>query len=269
MPLIKGCCIFCGQKGGLTKEHIWSDFLKSELRDSDFFYRGSTKKTETGGAFNRFRRVETDRRNGPIHKSKVRKVCEKCNNGWMSRAVEVAKPAALRLVRDEPTILSIEDQAKLALWIAICATVLDARDPTKCLMDQSQRLNIMDSLQPAPSSKIFIGRFDCDPNEETIVDRNTLRFLHPFPSGYWIYTLAYVIKNLFVFVGLSGEEFGTAKTFNDNPPHISRIFPPQNEAIEVSALPKINHAMGDDISRGLVMNIKIGLKQRGIPFQAV
>src|ERR1019366_6195245 len=58
-------------------------------------------------------------RQGPMTQRKVRNVCGRCNNGWMSRVVQRAKPIATLLIRGGTAELSVAHQNELASWIAI------------------------------------------------------------------------------------------------------------------------------------------------------
>src|SRR5213593_3811716 len=84
-------CIFCGSSDELTREHIWSDWVR-KLVPSD--------KPEMH--FHRFGPIGSEQeRSYPKrpYRWRLRVVCKTCNNGWMSRIDDAAKPIA------EPMIL--------------------------------------------------------------------------------------------------------------------------------------------------------------------
>jgi hypothetical protein len=85
-----GKCIFCGRTG-LSKEHIWSDWLKTLIARRDMHAQGSEafEFDRTTNEFRVTRPMTTESKQGCMTQRKIRKVCEShCNNGWMSRAVE-------------------------------------------------------------------------------------------------------------------------------------------------------------------------------------
>src|SRR5688572_1073913 len=95
-------CAFCGRNDSpLTREHVFADWIAREFPGPDF----TTFYPETGqkGYFskNRFHMV-------------IRKVCERCNNGWMSRLEGETKPILLPLMRANRTTVSLADQLILS-----------------------------------------------------------------------------------------------------------------------------------------------------------
>lgn len=60
------------------------------------------------------------------HGHKVRFVCSKCNNGWMSDLENRAKPVLERVLGDGTIILDGSDQKTLALWSVKSAMVFEA-----------------------------------------------------------------------------------------------------------------------------------------------
>ena len=101
-----GICIFCG-KGGMTKQHVWPDWLKLAVPRS--FARHSQIYTHMD-----LQSVDRPLVSSPIVKSKqgdpavkkVRKVCKSCNSGWMSRLETAAKPVLTPIIRGKNATLS-------------------------------------------------------------------------------------------------------------------------------------------------------------------
>ena len=74
--------------------------------------------------FNRFkmapgilRPIATQRRQGGPTSVVFRIVCEPCNNGWMGQIEQEAKPVFLRLFSPERTVISPDEQLRLARWV--------------------------------------------------------------------------------------------------------------------------------------------------------
>src|SRR5258706_16361731 len=90
----RGRCALCGGSG-MSKEPIWSDWLKAILPRV-----GTNSQTRIGMFYNQATNVAlivptpTIVKQGDLHARKVRKVCKRCNSGWMSGIVGRAKPWA-------------------------------------------------------------------------------------------------------------------------------------------------------------------------------
>ncbi|ULP48655.1 hypothetical protein [Mycolicibacter virginiensis] len=113
-------CIFCRAKPPLTREHIFGDWLRGlgysgegihEIQRDD----GSQPIIQYAGVFNK----------------KLKIVCAKCNNGWMSLVEERAKPLFIEMFNraslpDESQsriVFNNADQLTLARWAFKTAVV--------------------------------------------------------------------------------------------------------------------------------------------------
>ena len=109
-------CIFCGQKGKKSKEHLWPvwmhEYLGKEGDGNNVRESTSFKNREHIGG-SKFERQ------GYLFTTKFRVVCRSCNSGWMSKLEEAIKPVLLKLVKGEETKLQEEDQKLLSRWIAM------------------------------------------------------------------------------------------------------------------------------------------------------
>jgi hypothetical protein len=101
-----GRCIFCGA-GGLSKEHIWSEWtyeLVPPIPGGEHVktvYQSAKHNPKITG-------VESSKqRQGSTNTIKLYAVCKtECNNGWMSRLDEAAKPLLTPLILGQPAVLS-------------------------------------------------------------------------------------------------------------------------------------------------------------------
>src|ERR1043166_1487280 len=94
-------CIFCGQ-APTTKEDVWPTWLKSYLpRDLPHYFASIS-------IINPFGEITSTRKKwqGDPRSRRAKCVCARCNNGWMSRLQERAKPLVLALVRGDQTTLT-------------------------------------------------------------------------------------------------------------------------------------------------------------------
>ncbi len=93
-----GVCCFCGYEGKLSKEHIFPNWIGNILN------RNQQKRIETyfpiGESIDEKQPV-FNKQSGAIHTKKIAKVCNTCNNTWMSEIVSNAKSIELKLLKGE------------------------------------------------------------------------------------------------------------------------------------------------------------------------
>lgn len=106
-------CAFCGERTPLTREHVWPRWLSSLLGPAAL----EGHVSETDGEITRTWFA-------PTGSMVVKRVCARCNGGWMSRLEEAAKPLLEQLVQGLATTLSPGDQRVIAAWahktLAVC-----------------------------------------------------------------------------------------------------------------------------------------------------
>ena len=79
-------CIFCQQKGNLTKEHVYGNWLNKFITTSELGTHsnaGFSYTSQPNNTINNIRYYETSRRQGKVTNTTARVVCSTCNNGWM------------------------------------------------------------------------------------------------------------------------------------------------------------------------------------------
>lgn len=100
-------CIFCHHEGQkLTREHVYPNWLSS-------LFNEDIKSTNEVSSDNVDRVWQ-----GRVFQHKLKLVCGKCNNGWMSTIEGQVKDllTSLAFTHDGHT-LSSDDQRKVALWV--------------------------------------------------------------------------------------------------------------------------------------------------------
>lgn len=107
-------CIFCGDTGSLTREHIipaWlARYVKGELTPS-------TVSTFRGVHLN-FSGEKLSERviKGDKHTAKI--VCGRCNNGWMSRLeMAFAKLLPKLMMGQNPSNFSLNERRAMTIWL--------------------------------------------------------------------------------------------------------------------------------------------------------
>ena len=88
-----GRCIFCGG-GGLSKEHMWADWLHAYIPRIAPEHRTRSTLIHLEN-----QEISTQRRAGDPHSRRIRCVCGPCNNGWMSALQEKTKPFMVPMLK--------------------------------------------------------------------------------------------------------------------------------------------------------------------------
>jgi len=152
---VAATCIFCGSND-MSKEHIWSDWLKSILPElaaqTDSFHFGSVFNAKTGVTHRTERTVPTT-----ILETQVKRVCRTCNSGWMND-IELAAAAKLELmILGKPTTLSPDDQQNVATWIALKVLMNEFTYPQIRALTQQDHHDFHSSRSPLPNTTIWIS----------------------------------------------------------------------------------------------------------------
>jgi hypothetical protein len=110
-------CLACGPTASRpSNEHVFSKWLLKEFEpDASMpLYRrlddGTEKQTRTDIKLDSFR---------------LKEVCESCNNGWMSKLEEDAKPIILALIRGQRELVALTDEERkiVAAWAGKTAII--------------------------------------------------------------------------------------------------------------------------------------------------
>jgi hypothetical protein len=89
-------CIFCGDSGPLSKEEMWPTWLCNIFPDPpSMAYVARTDRAEETGGFTIGLRDRIIDKPGVVAVRQLKITCEGCNNGWMSRLQNDAKPILL------------------------------------------------------------------------------------------------------------------------------------------------------------------------------
>jgi hypothetical protein len=147
-------CIFCGQSG-LTKEHVWPDWLKNYIPKD---MREHTSLSVT--VHPTHSDPQRKKRSGDLRSRRLRIVCKACNNGWMGKLQEKAKPYLLPLINEEITVLDERGQAVVAAWITMFSMVAEHFDPRKVSTSSQQHHDFRENQKPPANWKIWIGDYE-------------------------------------------------------------------------------------------------------------
>jgi hypothetical protein len=94
-------------------------------------------------------------------RSKVKVVCEDCNNQWLSDIQKRAKPFLIPLIRGERTALGSEAQQRTAAWCAMATMTAEFidRDPNTIAVPQGQRDWLMNNGTAPPGWRIWLADY--------------------------------------------------------------------------------------------------------------
>ncbi len=159
-----GKCIFCGG-GNLSKQHVIPDWIKGIIP------RNATESTKHQNFKPRFQYVddmlvvkpELEVHNGHIGTRKIRNVCTRCNNGWMSKLEGEAKPLLTSLMLGQNVELDDNAQKTLSRWIVMTSIMVEFTDLQSIAIPPEDRVTLMKGQVPSEKWKIRIGR--CQENQ--------------------------------------------------------------------------------------------------------
>ena len=178
-----GKCIFCG-KGGLTKQHVWPDWLRNVVPRLNNTHEQSKIHVLTN-LMNKSAHISPSLKNYQGHQGvrKIRNVCKTCNGGWMSRLETKAKPLLSSMILQNPVVLEKEAQAIIASWVVMTSIVAEFTDQTSMAIPISHRGIFMKTVSPPSGWKIWIGKYE---GEEWIqrYRHHGFNYVNPFlPEG--------------------------------------------------------------------------------------
>lgn len=167
IPLPKAC-IFCGQKGSLTRE----DFFPNWFRE--IFPRPAGFEKQRLGAQASWHEIDPDgnvvlrvgashlARPGDLADQTLRVVCSPCNNGWMSRLQQAAKPVLLPYVTGRWRYPETTARRLMASWATMFAMVTEFCDEQSSAIPALERLVFSRDQQPLIGSCVWAGRLSGD-----------------------------------------------------------------------------------------------------------
>jgi hypothetical protein len=151
-------CIFCGEFAHLTKEHIWGDWIrayvpadanKHSIRDVEIIKGGTPDK------------ITITNRTGSAIGSRRKIVCATCNNTWMSRLQNKAKPYLIPLLEGRQTALGVEAFKAIAAWATMVTMTAEYQlnSAGKIAVSQDDRALLKKTEGPIPEWFVWIGHY--------------------------------------------------------------------------------------------------------------
>lgn len=226
-------CIFCNQTGNKSKEHIWPEWMHELLPKQGDGNNISEVNTfrwkEQAGA----KRTE---RQGHLSAKKLRVVCQRCNNGWMSQLESEAKPILTQILKDEQFDICSQKQNILALWITLKSIIGEHAEQDTHVTPINDR-DLFRTQQVIPEYfAIYIGKHNENSDTAWLRTSQTIAKspLGPNPSlgdlKRNMQSVAFICGPLFIYV-LAIREVGIEAAAFLNLPKLMRIFPLESAQI--------------------------------------
>jgi len=90
---------------------------------------------------------------------RVKIVCQRCNNEWMSILQDRAKPLLLPLMKGEKTTLNEQKQKIIAAWAAMTVINAEYITPGRAAISVVYRRHLFQHKEAPPRIRIWIGNF--------------------------------------------------------------------------------------------------------------
>jgi|SRR5271169_2007089 len=137
-------CLFCPRAVD-SAEHIWSDWILEDLKPVQPIH------IKIGKTMSKW--VDNP-------EVRVKCVCQKCNNGWMSDIENENKPHMSAMMNGKPTVLEPKQQKLLTRWAILKAMVLDGSSKSRGpFYSESERTDMKPPSRSIPiGTHAWIGR---------------------------------------------------------------------------------------------------------------
>jgi hypothetical protein len=98
-------------------------------------------------------------RQGRGSTQKPRNTCFKCNNEWMSRIEDAAKPIVMRLMQGKQIILDATQRQKVAALVCLITMRTEFMETGRIAIPDADREWIRTKESPPPEWKVWIAKF--------------------------------------------------------------------------------------------------------------
>jgi hypothetical protein len=146
-----GGCVFCG-RANLSKQHVFQGWLRRFEPPGIVGNLSASEHFDPSGKPDKVRQ-------GSLNTRKVRCVCRSCNHGWIEKLESNVRPLLVSLFECRLATVGIEDQSKLAIWLAIVTCVVEYLDPPTAAIPEADRRWLKAQQKPPANWKIGIGRY--------------------------------------------------------------------------------------------------------------
>ncbi|NIC26537.1 hypothetical protein [Serratia plymuthica] len=192
-------CIFCDKSPPevkITKEHVLPQWMKKSFPLSPDYAKNVLYVAETAG----IDPVERNMIGLSPFEMKVSRVCDKCNNGWMSRKLEEPLKTTLeKLITFKSIVLNNEEKELLALWAVKTAAVRALLDTGENVIPDWFYKNIQSMSIPNGCTVYIVCRNESNENITSYYSRRRV-------GDCTLFLCTFEIKSLVLFVSWCDPE---------------------------------------------------------------
>lgn len=132
-------CIFCGD-AVLTKEDLWPQWvIRLIKKNRDEFIPMQAKRNRD--PLKKWTKMGT-------RALEFNRVCQTCNNGWMSIQENKTAPILTPMISNHPSTINPAQQLQIAQWTMKCAMMFEAMDGGGRFYTDGDRSNFRKTLAP-------------------------------------------------------------------------------------------------------------------------
>ena len=172
-------CAFCGGPGA-SHEHVFGEWLKklfpNSAKEKHVRISGRQRLAQSGKIVPS---QITSIREGHAFTTTTRKICRKCNNGWMSKLEGEVAPILIPMIRDEPITLNAQAKLTLASWITKTVMTADTAEPNAMAITQAERTGLMETKRPPNQWQIWLARHSHTDGWETGLEHVAISLQRP------------------------------------------------------------------------------------------
>jgi hypothetical protein len=154
-------CIFCGARGSISKEHFWPEWLAKHI--PPLMRNAHVSEFHSAEGLQPKQLLRRSERPGGVNTKKIRAVCMRCNNEWMSGLESKAKPPLLALLNGSRSVLALEDAETLGRWAALKSVVGEYAIEGTALTPATERQALWQAQVVPAFFRVFLPITRCPP----------------------------------------------------------------------------------------------------------
>jgi hypothetical protein len=157
-----GLCVFCDEMRELSEEDLlprWANKILREMAGGRVDVVLSERQVDVDGST---MGDVTHRRHQTYSAIRIPKVCEICNNQWMSQIENAAAPLVEPMIRGIRTGIPVRDQVVISRWMALKTLVADLIDHGYPTFEVEDYHAFFANPEPPDGFRLRIGHIDTD-----------------------------------------------------------------------------------------------------------
>lgn len=195
---------------------------------------------------------------GSILSTRIRAVCDNCNNRWMNQIEGRAKPFLTALIKGEPIVLDYEQMQMIAEWVALKVMVVEHQTHNTAVTTSALRAAFKARRKIPDYFRIYIGSHDGPPmaalyRDSRCISYRGLEFDPPLggvPNN--IQSITMYLGKVFVYVNAARVNgFEIEKGLIIPPLYSQRIWPFMHHELVWPSKPAFTVKQVNDIANGL------------------